>query len=144
LIGPSYIMTAPTTINYETEQASSSSYSGDLYSSSSFLCWSAFRTGQAHLSSNVDLLVGDTTYGYNYDSPGTIYGAMTVRYERDACEEFANSTVDVGALESSLHVQAGTMVFSEGNCTMGEKVSCYLKDEQPAECRLNVRMTAAL
>ena len=73
---------------------------------------------------------------------------MIVQYDRDICEEFTNSTVDstvdIASLETSLHKQGYEMVYSEGNCTMGTNVVCDLGDEQPAECRLNVRMTAAL
>lgn len=151
LIGPSYILQPPVTVQYnESSWESIDDYSWDhgedmISSYGSFVCWSAFRAGQAHFPRSVNVLSADevSVYGGDMSSFGITYSRIVVQYSRDNCTGLANSTTDIDRLEASYTDSPGYLIYKEGECQMGHTVYCSLFESQPAQCRLNVRMNAA-
>ncbi|KAF2681141.1 hypothetical protein K458DRAFT_444963 [Lentithecium fluviatile CBS 122367] len=155
LIGPSYIFEPPQTVEYqevgynETSSSSNSYYSNQapIYSNS-FICWSAFKSGRAHIAEAKILLLQDSEDALGSPVSGSSYTKIIVRYARENCSGLANTTTDVRALEfdalSANNVTAsGYIRFQEGGCTVDGSVKCTLSDPVPAKCRLNVRLNAA-
>jgi hypothetical protein len=155
LTGPSYIFEPPQTVIYnetssEDFKNTTLGYSiGDreiIDSRSSFLCWSAFKTGRAHLSEATNLLLEDTPEQLGNPTTGTTKTTMKISYARGNCSGLANTTTDVGGLERQYLSWSGSTVlaYREGNCTLRDSVRCSLENTVPAKCRLNVRMNAAI
>ncbi|PSN67244.1 hypothetical protein BS50DRAFT_472197, partial [Corynespora cassiicola Philippines] len=153
LIGPSYIIAPPTNVVYNSSMTwDTHSYIGYAYDvsirdSQSFLCWSAFRTGEAHLAKTGLVLAEDAQmYGADANEFGTFYSTIQVRYSESNCSSFANTARNVDELETS-YVRdlpySNYWSYQEGECAMGTHVNCLLLDPEPAKCRLNVRMQAA-
>jgi hypothetical protein len=116
-----------------------------IVSHGSFVCWSAFRTGQAHFPESLMVLGQEDTgiFGSDLDKFGTRYSKIVVQYARENCTEFKNSTADIGKLEASYHWSAdGDLRYAEGECQMGNSVYCSMFGTEQAQCRLNVRMNA--
>jgi hypothetical protein len=70
---------------------------------------------------------------------------MRVHYDNN-CTDYVKTAIDVTALENSWTQDSSVSsnsIYQEGYCLMGKNVFCTLHDEQPAVCRLNVRMSAA-
>jgi hypothetical protein len=156
LIGPSTILEPPATIQYDKVQnAGMSSFvpsdfdedaPAQLIESGAFVCWSAFRTGQAHFpKSLVALTADDSIYGGSSDNLGTAYSRMVVHYTVDNCTGLVNSTGDIAIVEDELKYNTfySALNYFQGNCNLGYSVHCSLHDMAPAQCRLNVRMNAA-
>ncbi|KAF1998651.1 hypothetical protein P154DRAFT_411092, partial [Amniculicola lignicola CBS 123094] len=150
LIGPSFILEPPRDVQFnETTYGEVNSYSyssGTTYitDSSSFLCWSAFRTGRAHFAKSLYVLgQEDSTYGSGQTKFGIDYATIIVQYSKGNCTGMAKDTTDVDALEKSWKRKYSSIYYSEGSCSMGSAVKCQLRDARPAKCRLNVRMSAA-
>lgn len=109
----------------------------------SFVCWSTLRSGKPHFPESTSIL--DATadvYGSDRGGFGRTWNAIQVHYDRN-CTDFLRTATDISALESSYEERYGAPLYKEGDCAMGESVYCTLHDEQPAKCRLNVRMSAA-
>lgn len=150
LIGPSYIVEPPAIVEYDEmtyyQLKNNSYYSqpGVISDYASFVCWSAFRTGEAHFPKSTNVLSqDDSILGVNADKSDMQYNRIKVHYASENCTELANSTTDVGLLESSYTLYYYSINFIEGNCRMGSTVICSLSEAKPAQCRLNVRMNAA-
>lgn len=166
LIGPSYILQPPQTVLYNetsyAEMENMTYYSSSLYSYSSenyiisdhsFICWSAFRTGRAHLPEPPNLLA-DAANDLDLAPKGSIYNTVVVTYARGNCSGLENSTIDIKKMEDAqlkAHVEADYFYdfqFEDKRkdgraCKMGKSVACTLQDPVPLKCRLNVRMNAA-
>ncbi|KAJ4366300.1 hypothetical protein N0V83_007936 [Neocucurbitaria cava] len=153
LIGPSYIQKLPEIVEYkETANLTSSysymnseDYSERIHNMMSFPCWSAFRTGTPHYPRSTDILEGDSgIFGAAQDRFGITWQRMQVHYATGNCSQYAKTATDIAALEVGYigRTYYGKQ-YAEGNCFMGENLYCTLHDPQPAECRLNVRMSAA-
>jgi len=153
LTGPSYIFEPPQVVEYNTvpdnDTQSTYSYSEGqmpLYGTNSFVCWSAFKTGHAHIPKSRRLLLQDSTDALGNPGTGSMYTKLVVTYAQENCSGMANTTSDVTALEFeyvSKFNASERIAFWEGNCTAGESMSCMLSDAVPAKCRLNVRLNAA-
>ncbi|KAF2182555.1 hypothetical protein K469DRAFT_476074, partial [Zopfia rhizophila CBS 207.26] len=152
LIGPSYILAPPPIVQYnESTWESIADRAFDpgnacLSYDSSFVCWSAFRTGKAHFPTSLRVLAedDDEVYGAGLSEFGTTYSRMVIQYAKENCTGFANSTNDVARLEAEYHIDSyGSIRYYDGACRMGQVVFCSLFDPKPAQCRLNVRMNAA-
>ncbi|KAF2731565.1 hypothetical protein EJ04DRAFT_442765, partial [Polyplosphaeria fusca] len=151
LLGPSYVLQPPMTVQYnESSWLDIDDFNWDrgedyLASRGSFVCWSAFRTGQAHFPKSLDVLREDdeSAYGAGLNTFGTQYSKLVVQFARENCTDFRNTTNDLDRLESSHHwTSTGYMIFEEGDCRMGTAVYCSLYGTKEAQCRLNVRMNA--
>ncbi|KAF2798411.1 hypothetical protein K505DRAFT_195605, partial [Melanomma pulvis-pyrius CBS 109.77] len=154
LIGPSTILEPPMTVQYNESSWSEfgpygSATSGNvdrIIGSSSFVCWSAFRTGKAHFPESSELLMSDrSSYGGVSDDLGNSYSRIVVKYAKENCTGLSNTTSDARMLENTLGYSRNSYYpsFFDGQCRMGTTVLCELYDMQPAKCRLNVRMNAA-
>ncbi|PVI06681.1 hypothetical protein DM02DRAFT_649430 [Periconia macrospinosa] len=146
LIGPSYVMSPPGKVEYnitDTVLFSSQFNSGyNIYSASSFVCWSALRAGKAHYAREPFMMKReDTAILGDTDRPGTYFDTITVTLPK-SCERLKNTTTDIDGLE---HYLPDSTRFGESKdeCALSEKIKCYLKDPVPVKCRLNVRMSAA-
>jgi hypothetical protein len=157
LIGPSTILEPPAIIQYnETNYADMMTHGGvsnygavpvaHIYETTSFVCWSAFRTGKAHFpKSSYALMIDESDYGGSSNRLGTAYSTMIIQYSTENCTGLVNSTNDADMIEDELkYTKSSTYpVYFNGNCRMGNEVRCSLYDMTPAKCRLNVRMNAA-
>jgi hypothetical protein len=155
LIGPSTILEPPAIIQYdEIQDARMPSYvpsdfdedaPAQIIESGAFVCWSAFRTGQAHFpNSLVALTTDDSIYGAGSDNLGNAYSRMVVHYTVDNCTGLVNSTDNIAMVENELKYSAfdyGLNYFQD-DCRMAYSVHCSLHDMGPVQCRLNVRMNA--
>jgi hypothetical protein len=152
LIGPSFIQGLPSQVEFDSGvnmtaiKNGGSYYVGDtLRGSMSFVCWSALRTGKPHFPASTAVLdASRDIYGSDSGGFGKTWSTIRVHYDMN-CTDYAQTATDVSALENSWFAEEQThfKVYREGNCEMGQSVYCSLHDEQPAVCRLNVRMSAA-
>jgi hypothetical protein len=112
----------------------------------SFVCWSALKTGKPHFPETTDVLdASDSIYGSSSNSFGRTWNKIQVHYHSN-CTDYVQTATEVTALERSWAystISENIRVYQEGDCVMGSSVYCTLHDEQPAVCRLNVRMSAA-
>lgn len=119
-----------------------------LNSGASFVCWSALRTGKAHFPEST-MLLEKTQDILSADSSGfgKTWNTIQVHYDSNCTDYVKTATnVDVAELEKSWHYNynySSSIFYKEGDCHMGRSIFCTLHDEQPAVCRLNVRMSAA-
>ncbi|KAF3002487.1 hypothetical protein E8E13_005808 [Curvularia kusanoi] len=150
LIGPSFIQTLPQEISFhEVANMTSSKEFGNginkLVDPSSFICWSALKTGKPHFPGETFLLgLSWEKYSTRQQNLDTVWGSMQVRYDSN-CSSYLRTETDIRALERS-YVNEGWKgyTYREGDCVMGTGVLCTLHDEAPTKCRLNVRMSAAI
>ncbi|KAF2471017.1 uncharacterized protein BDR25DRAFT_173588, partial [Lindgomyces ingoldianus] len=153
LIGPSYILEPPISIEFNETTfkglTGTYSYGGSDYISNpgSFVCWSAFRTGQAHFPVSLMVLGEDdsTSYSSEISEFNRQHSRMIVNYDKRNCTGLAKTATDVRALEASwtYNLYYDRIVYRDGHCIMGSSVTCTLLDSKPTLCRLNVRMNAA-
>lgn len=169
LVGPSLVVEAPINITYNattagnsTTQSSSiypySGYSGHITvdNQNAFMCWSAFRTGVARMSQDieemsefVDWTIGGNSYngGSNDAEYKRTFGGILVTYNQKLCEKFRNTTQDPAAVEKEHIAETYNHQFpfryGIDNCTMYSQVGCQLLQAQTPECRMNVRMLPA-
>lgn len=117
-----------------------------LNSYASFVCWSALRTGKPHFPESTLILdASNDVYGADSSEFGRAWNTMQVHYDNN-CTNYVKTATDITALENSWvydYNVSSNVFYREGNCLMGMSVFCTLHDEQPAVCRLNVRMSAA-
>ncbi|KAF2637404.1 hypothetical protein P280DRAFT_372650, partial [Massarina eburnea CBS 473.64] len=147
LIGPSYVFEPPKTVEYNPTDNITLRMNPLLYDPTtldagySFLCLSAFRTGHAHYAESPSFLTQDySVFDQQFD--GISYTKIVVIYTKENCTALANSTSDVGRLETFFIPDFSGDVSKEEQCRMG-KVYCVLQDPEPTQCQLNVRMNAA-
>lgn len=167
LIGPSFTQELPTIIEFDGKvlpKNASSMYSayllggpGDderdidkdlvsISSGSSFPCWSAFRTGSPHYAKSTEIMHASDELGFEQNKFDAIWKRMVVHYESNKCQEHQEDLgfADLDMLENSIgsnHSYAYTYIV--GQCRMGYEVMCTLHDPGKANCRLNIRMSAA-
>lgn len=153
LIGPSYILEPPAIVDLDestyraTDRFNYSLVEAYISDSSSFVCWSAFRTGKAHFPESTLVLTEDSSVlGNIADQFDRQYNRITVHWAKENCTGLANSTTDLSKLEAS-YVKPDnyydSIAYVDGDCVMGSSVVCSLSDSKQAQCRLNVRMNAA-
>jgi hypothetical protein len=163
LIGPSYTQELPATVEYDaitnmsTSSTGSNTYSSYIYNgykgggegvtdSSSFPCWSAFRTGAPHYPRSIEMLQEDAgVYGANQEKFDMNWKRMKVHYMSQNCTGYLKDTPNakLDELESAVIIQSYYKAYGVGDCLMGPSVFCTLHDPEVAKCRLNVRMSAA-
>ncbi|KAF1851391.1 uncharacterized protein K460DRAFT_272419 [Cucurbitaria berberidis CBS 394.84] len=153
LIGPSFIQQLPDVIEFKevanaTSQKLVASFLGNeerIRDEMSFPCWSAFRTGTPHYPKSTDIFNSNGgIFGSSQNQFGTTWKRMQIHYASGNCSQHARTATDVPALEGKVvRSRYYTTQYAEGNCFMGDSIYCTLHDPQPAECRLNVRMSAA-
>ncbi|KAF2450732.1 hypothetical protein P171DRAFT_349403, partial [Karstenula rhodostoma CBS 690.94] len=152
LVGPSYVVEPPPTVTFNETTYSEVIRTGRTYnsidesvivSSSSFLCWSAFRTGQASFPRSTMLMKKDID---SANQGGLVYSSMSVTYAKENCSGLAGTWDDslVDGLEPTYKLDAGNSgQYVEGDCINGQNVVCTVRSKKPAQCRFNVRMNAA-
>lgn len=134
----------PTNITYVSMESPVSQYYYDYpystYSQSDLACWTAFRANVYQLPPKLTELSGQ----FNYDKLGnsTTYKSVQVQYTSN-CTQYLNNTDYAGALKNVNTTDYGSVTIGVGNCNMGYTVICTLGDQQPRQCRMNVRMQAA-
>ena len=146
LIGPSYIIEPPSSVTLidETRAPSGPDDSGTKRSSS-FLCWSAFRTGKASFSQSLHGMDSDLTSSNSIGSGhqsvlGVAYDEIRVSWTKSDCSSLAGTwDKDLATLEKEYKGYGDVRIYGQGKC----HVRCSLVGEKPAKCRLNVRMNAA-
>jgi hypothetical protein len=153
LTGPSYIFEPPQNVEYSVQSHNDTEYtlsylqgSKPIYERNSFLCWSAFKTGRAHIPKSRQLLSQESADALGNPVSGSSFTKLTVTYSPENCTGLVNTTSDVITLELgyvSKFVDADEIILEEGNCSATKSVRCMLSDEVPAKCRLNVRLNAA-
>ncbi|KAF2032996.1 hypothetical protein EK21DRAFT_36035, partial [Setomelanomma holmii] len=160
LIGPSYTQELPTSVEYDpvTNISDTSSYLSTTYyyndnlegvrvsDSSSFPCWSAFRTGMPHFPKGIDVLEDDQgVLGANQERFDTTWKTIKVHYMTKNCTGYREDTPDtkLDELENAVIPGRYYKSYGAGSCYLGTSVVCTLHDPEIAKCRLNVRMSAA-
>ncbi|KAH7086197.1 hypothetical protein FB567DRAFT_64485 [Paraphoma chrysanthemicola] len=164
LIGPSYTQQLPTKVDYIPVSNMSTDGRGAAYSSSyiysgyrgdgvrvsdssSFPCWSAFRSGAPHFPRNIDILLDDDgVFGADQTEFDMTWTRIQVHYMTQNCTDYLQDTSipELDALENGFIIRDRYYkTYGEGNCSMGYSVFCTLHDPEMAKCRLNVRMSAA-
>ena len=137
----------PTNITYATmDSPVSDFYVGSYYDSSGstsgddLACWTAFRANSYQLPSHLSELSNQ----FNYDTLGnsTTYKSVQVKYTSN-CTQYLNNTDIAGALENVNVTDYGIVTVAAGDCILGSMVVCSLGNQQPRQCRMNVRMQAA-
>ncbi|KAF2627644.1 hypothetical protein BU25DRAFT_440024 [Macroventuria anomochaeta] len=108
----------------------------------SFVCWSALRTGQPHFPGNTHVLeAGQDTYSADSSDFGKAWNTIQAHYDRN-CTNYVKTVTDVAALEK-LPCLRSELLEPFGLQRWEKGIYCTLHDEEPAECRLNVRMGTA-
>jgi|SRR5690242_11234129 len=155
LIGPSFVQSPPSEISFHDVANMTEVFRGadsmfytqkSLTDPSSFICWSALRTGKPHFPQSTYVLKAtNDVYGANDGKFGRSWDTMQVHYSKE-CTRYINTTTDITLLENSYVYNtsiSNKLIYREGGCTMGRNIYCTLHDEGPGVCRLNVRMSAA-
>ncbi|KAJ8111205.1 hypothetical protein OPT61_g6150 [Boeremia exigua] len=152
LIGPSFVQSLPKEVSFHvianmTDVLDYSFYTKQkIRDRSSFVCWSALRTGRPHFPESTRVLEAtEGVYSASSEDFGRTWNTIQVHFN-ESCAGYFNTTTDVVALEKSFVYDTSIqyrMIYREGNCEMGSGVYCSLHDEEPGVCRLNVRMSAA-
>lgn len=103
-------------------------------------CWTAFRANSYQLPAHLSELSNQ----FNYDKLGnsTTYNSVQVQYTSN-CTQYFNNTDMAGALKNVNVTNYGLITIGAGDCILGSMVVCNLGDQQPRQCRMNVRMQAA-
>lgn len=136
----------PTTIKY-TKTDSSDSHSGPGSGSqdaNDAACWTAFRANSYVLPQRI----GSLSIAYNTNKLGnsTTYRSVEVFYS-SSCNQYKDTTDPASAINEYNHTYYITgdryAQYEIGNCNLGSDIYCKLSDEQPKQCRENVRMQAA-
>lgn len=102
LIGPSYTLTPPETVKYN--EVSATHLVAYSQSDETFVCWSAFRTGTAHLPRSPELLEIDQWSTRNTLETGLIYAEITVHYTKKYCSSPEKVKIDVVARVSPTYL----------------------------------------
>jgi len=140
LIGPSYVLEPPSELTFtEVPFESISDYPDYETKEGSFeyqyLCWSAFRTGQAHFPPSKiskhaqEELDSRLEFGVNISK-------LNVTYAKENCSNFARTSQDLDNLEWPISENNNT-------CSIGTTVLCGTQGTSVYKCRLNIRMNAA-
>ncbi|KAJ4358068.1 uncharacterized protein N0V89_002647 [Didymosphaeria variabile] len=150
LIGPSYVIEPPPAVTFnettytgilQMNRASNTIDGSPISTSSSFLCWSSFRTGRASFPRSTMLMNGDLSTA---NQGGLVYSKLSISYAKENCSGLAGTWEDVSSLEETYKTTGYNYVqYAEGECVNSESVICTMRDQKPAQCRLNVRMNAA-
>lgn len=151
LIGPSYIINPPIKVTsterfYEdlwlVEARPRGGSTLTLYSSS-FVCWSAFRTGKASFPQSTSGMIADFT---PIQGKGLMYDELYINYSKENCSGFAGTwdqslaSLEIDYLSPDLR---GGKSYSQDTCKISDGIYCFALGEKSAQCRLNVRMSAA-
>ncbi|KAJ4988130.1 hypothetical protein SVAN01_06382 [Stagonosporopsis vannaccii] len=155
LIGPSFVQSPPSEVSFHDVANMTEIYRGadpmfytqkSLTDVSSFICWSALRSGKPHFPESTHVLkAAHDVFGASSRDFGRSWNTMQVHYAEE-CTEYMKTTTDIPALENSYVYDSNIsnkLIYREGGCTMGRDVYCTLHNESPGVCRLNVRMSAA-
>ncbi|KAF1948119.1 hypothetical protein CC80DRAFT_384038, partial [Byssothecium circinans] len=147
LMGPSYVVEPPRTVEYNVTSFQELQWAKpNIYRkkrTTSFVCWSALRTGHAYFGESTLILQQDVHTPIGDPSNGVVFTKIVVNYAKENCSDQANTT-DVTQLEASLvNMDPARIKFKEGKCAMSDSVYCELQDPEPTKCRLNIRMNAA-
>ncbi|KAJ4292636.1 hypothetical protein N0V90_009299 [Kalmusia sp. IMI 367209] len=145
LIGPSYIVEPPSKVEFNATSYAAlsttrySSYTGyPISSASSFLCWSAFRTGRASFARSTAIMQGDLDRTHQN---GLVYSKIKISYSTDNCTGLANTWDDINSLEETVNIdQYNQLTYVAGkddDCVNAGSVICTMGEQKPAQCRLN-------
>jgi hypothetical protein len=156
LIGPSYTQELPTIVEFNMSEdpdnsttLASSYRTGEyqfMYSSMSFPCWSAFRTGTPHYAKSTAVLENDGgIFGSSQTKFDATWQRIVVHYNPSKCGAYREDTAYDGLdnLEHAHETQRSDWSYATGDCFLSRDVLCSLHDPGAAKCRLNVRMSAA-
>ncbi|KAH7391065.1 hypothetical protein DE146DRAFT_154956 [Phaeosphaeria sp. MPI-PUGE-AT-0046c] len=168
LIGPSFTQELPTIVDFDSRIVPK----GDLYyghysnpavdsgddghynansikinSDSSFPCWSAFRTGTPHYTkSSIIMSESSDILSFEQGNFDATYERIVVHYNSDKCQQYKEDLdlADIDMLENSILLNDSLpFILLVGDCMLGHDVKCSLHDPGEANCRLNIRMSAA-
>ncbi|KAF4625608.1 hypothetical protein G7Y89_g12556 [Cudoniella acicularis] len=142
VIGPSIYTRMPTNIMYELTDALDLQNSGSYSYTYDLPCWTAFRANTYQLPSKPREMSPQLFYNPLGNPDSTSYSSVLVLYTSN-CTEYLNNTDYNGALESVKPLGNEDIYIEVGNCKLGPSIQCALSDQQPKQCRMNVRMQAA-
>ena len=109
----------------------------------SWICWTAFRTGELPRMGNIDILhvteIAERSYMKDYFGAST----LSIQYHETNCSQFRNTTT-LAILEPSSETYVGPwQTQSIGNCSVYDSLVCETQGYE-RRCRISVRMSAAL
>lgn len=159
LIGPSFTQEMPEKIEFHSVDTPSNRsdgyslslggivYDENISGTSSFPCWSAFRTGSPHYPRSTTIMYDSSgPFSFDQEKFNSIWERMVVHFDKDKCEAYNNDTSidDIDRLERSRGSNSSRpFSYEVGKCRMGYDVECTLHDPGEPKCRLNIRMSAA-
>lgn len=143
MIGPSFYVSAPTTISLTPGTRHTQYISTDSANYTNRIdtgCWTAFRSNEYVLGHDLSELAA--AYHTSILGNATTYDHVEVQYA-PGCSKFLNDA-DVQTALSELNTTSKfNKFYAMPNCTLGTDVLCILSEPQEKQCRMNVRMQAA-
>lgn len=102
-------------------------------------CWTAFRTNTYVLPKEISEM--SNSFSTERLGNATTYASVEVKYTKNCTAFKANADIQTALRE--LNTTNNFPHFALDNCALGLNVVCLLTDQQPKQCRMNVRMQAA-
>ena len=141
MIGPSFYITPPTRVIYNPVSFLNASQVRTIDAESDLSCWTAFRAGVYTFPAEFKLMSEEARYAISTRA------SVTVTYIESNCTAFKNTTRSLTLEDEQLPMPYG-LTFHAGNktsgCQNGQMVVCELGGDVEQNCKLNVRIQAAL